>query len=135
MLTELQIAKVLKEASYSTSRSGGKGGQNVNKLETKVELEFNVFLSKGLDENQKQIILSKYPSFVDEHVIKLVSSKHRTQLENKEDVRKKLVTLLNKLLKPVKKRLATKPSRASKERKIEGKKRRSETKTLRKKIF
>lgn len=135
MLTDVQIKGILKELSFSTSRSGGKGGQNVNKLETKVEIEFNVALSAFLTDTQKKIILEKYPSFVDEHIIKLVSSKHRTQLENKEEVKEKLTALLNKLLKPVKKRLATKPTKASKQRKTEVKKRRSETKNLRKKLF
>ncbi|MCW3078388.1 MAG: aminoacyl-tRNA hydrolase [Bacteroidetes bacterium] len=135
MLTDEQIKNIFRETSFKTSRSGGKGGQNVNKLETKVEIEFNVSLSESLTISEKEIILSKYAGITDDGAIKLVSSEHRTQLENKEEVKKKLVALLNKLLKPVKKRYATKPSRSSKLKKLDSKKKRGETKNLRKKIF
>jgi ribosome-associated protein len=135
MLTDEQIKNIFRECEYKTSRSGGKGGQNVNKLETKVEIQFNVAVSESITPSQKEIILSKYSSFVDENSIKLVSSTHRTQLENKQEVQKKLIQLLQKLLKPVKKRLATKPSKASKQRKLDSKKKRSETKNFRKKIM
>lgn len=135
MLTDEQIKNILRETSFKTSRSGGKGGQNVNKLETKVEIEFNVTLSESLTIREKEIVLSKYPGISEEGEIKLVSSEHRTQLANKDEVKKKLITLLNKLLKPVKKRYATKPSRSSKLKKLDSKKKRGETKSLRKKIF
>lgn len=135
MLTGDQIKNIFRECNYKTSRSGGKGGQNVNKLETKVEIEFNVLSSESLTATQKEIILSKYTSFVEESIIKLVSSTHRTQLENKKEAQKKLITLLERLLKPVKRRVATKPSKASKQKKLDSKKRRSETKSLRKKII
>ncbi|MCE3226755.1 MAG: aminoacyl-tRNA hydrolase [Bacteroidetes bacterium] len=135
MLTDEQIKNIFRECEYKTSRSGGKGGQNVNKLETKVEIQFNVAVSESITPSQKEIILAKYSSFVDENSIKLVSSTHRTQLENKQEVQKKLIQLLQKLLKPVKKRLATKPSKASKQRKLDSKKKRSETKNFRKKIM
>jgi ribosome-associated protein len=135
MLTDEQIKNIFRECEYKTSRSGGKGGQNVNKLETKVEIQFNVAVSESITPSQKEIILAKYSSFVDENSIKLVSSTHRTQLENKQEAQKKLIQLLQKLLKPVKKRLATKPSKASKQRKLDSKKKRSETKNFRKKIM
>ena len=135
MLTGEQVKNILRECTFSTSRSGGKGGQNVNKLETKVEIEFHVPVSESLTPIQKEIILAKYNNVSEEGIIKLVSSVHRTQLENKEEVKKKLVDLLNKLLKPVKKRVPTKPSRSSKRKKAELKKRVSEKKQLRKKDF
>lgn len=135
MLTGEQVKNILRECAYRTSRSGGKGGQNVNKLETKVEIEFNVFVSESLTPAQKEIISAKCTGISDDGVIKLVSSKHRTQLENKQDAKDKLIQLINKLLKPVKKRVATKPSRSSKEKKLESKKKRSDIKNLRKKLF
>ena len=134
MLTEEQINSIPKEVKFHTSRSGGKGGQNVNKVETKVELEFNVHSSRILRPDQKKIIFAKYSGFVNETIIKLVGNVYRTQLENKEEAIKKLIVLLNKLLKPVKKRFATKPSRSSKIKKSDSKKRISEKKQLRKKI-
>jgi ribosome-associated protein len=135
MLTEAQENELLKkELSYHTSRSGGKGGQNVNKVETKVEIEFDVQNSCILSERQKATILSKYKDFVDGSLIKISASTHRSQLENKQEARTKLIQLLRKLLKPVKKRLATKPSKSSKLKKLESKKHNSQKKLLRQKI-
>ncbi|MBI2721127.1 MAG: aminoacyl-tRNA hydrolase [Bacteroidetes bacterium] len=129
------MKNILRETSFKTSRSGGKGGQNVNKLETKVEIEFNLNSSECLSQEQKEIIISKSTAINEEGILKLVCSTHRTQLENKEEVKEKLISLLNKYLKPMKKRYATKPSRSSKMKKLDSKKKRGETKSLRKKIL
>lgn len=135
MLTEQQVSEILKkELQYQTSRSGGKGGQNVNKVETKVTIDFDVQSSVVLTEKQKDLILKKYPAFVNDTVIQLSGNKYRTQLENKEEAKEKLIALLNKLLKPVKKRIATKPGKAAKEKKLKSKKRTGEKKQLRRKI-
>ena len=135
MLTEEQELKILKkELSFQTSRSGGKGGQNVNKVETKVGIDFDVKASTALSERQKEIILRKYPDLINESVIQVIGNKHRSQLENKEEAKNKLLALINKLLKPVKKRVATKPGKGAKEKKLDNKKQRGEKKQLRKRI-
>ena len=134
MLTDKTIAYIKKkELIYNTSRSGGKGGQNVNKVESKVELEFNVIKSEALNLNQKNIILTKYARLQNQSLIKLSSNIYRTQLQNKKEVQLKLILLLNQLLKPIKKRLATKPSKISKINTLKAKKYTSLIKQLRKK--
>jgi len=135
LLTEAQEKQILKsELSFQTSRSGGKGGQNVNKVETKVEISFDVSASEALTPKQKDLILAKSKSLVDDTVIKVIGNKHRTQLENKTEAKEKLIALLNRYLKPVKKRVATKPGKAAKEKKLNNKKFQGEKKSLRKKI-
>jgi ribosome-associated protein len=134
MLTDDQRLAILKELTYQTSRSGGKGGQNVNKVESRVEITLDVAASYVLTSRQKEILLKK-ASLVNESQIKIEASKHRSQLENKEEARKKLLSLLDRLLKPVKKRVPTKPSKASKRKKLDDKKRNSEKKSLRQQNF
>jgi ribosome-associated protein len=94
-----------------------------------VEISFHVAASQVLDEIQKSTILSRIRE--DGEWIRISSEKHRSQLENKLDVQRKLVTLLQKYLKVQKKRTPTRPTRSSLRRKTETKKRRSETKLLR----
>lgn len=136
MLATEQIQLIKREFDFKTSRSGGKGGQNVNKVETKVELSFNVSDSKVLNEEQKQRILLKLAARINENgELKITEEKHRSQLENKLTVIDKCIELLNKSLHVAKKRKATKPSKASKQKRIEGKKKRGEIKQNRRKLF
>ena len=136
MLTDAQIKKIIsKELIFKTSRSGGKDGQNVNKVETKVEIHFNVQDSEILIDSQKIQILKKYHALINETIIKVLGNKYRSQLENKHYAIDKLIKLINKLLKPEIKRIKTSPTKSSINKKTETKKRISELKKSRKKLM
>lgn len=135
VLANEQINLLKKELNYKTSRSGGKGGQNVNKVETKVEITYNLYNSRVFSEEQKQKLSVKLKNKLNEEgELRIVSENFRTQLENKNGAVKKLISLLNQALKIEKKRKATKPTKAGKESRLDTKKRRGETKQLRRKF-
>jgi ribosome-associated protein len=136
MLATAQIELIKREFNFKTSRSGGKGGQNVNKVETKVELSFNIADSQVLNDVQKERLLVKLQHRITENGdLKITEEKNRSQLENKLSVIEKCIEILNKALHIPKKRKATKPSKASKQKRIEGKKKRGEIKQNRRKLF
>lgn len=124
------------ECEFKTSRSSGKGGQNVNKLETRVELWFNVLQSNLLSTDEKQLILRQLASkLTNGTIIHLQEQSARTQLENKRKIIKKLHQLLVKSLKKEKPRKISKPTKASKEKRLKTKKIDAEKKASRRKFF
>lgn len=117
------------EFQFLTSRSSGAGGQNVNKLETKVEIIFDVEASQLLTATQKQRVFAKLKNKIDsEGKLHIISQAHRSQLKNKEDAIEKFYEWVEKAIKVDKPRTPTKPSRSSIEKRLKEKKINSERK-------
>jgi ribosome-associated protein len=116
----------LAEVSFRTSRSSGPGGQHAQKSETRVEAVFDVEASQALTDAQKRRVISRAGP-----VLRTVAQDERSQLRNRELALERLVEQLRRALRVERKRVATKPTAASRERRLEQKRRRSETKRLR----
>lgn len=122
----------ISELQFRFARSGGHGGQNVNKVETRVELLFDVARSPSLSDSDRERILKHLKSKIDTAgILRVVAQESRSQWRNREDAVERFATLLRAALKPKKKRIATRVSAGAREKRLEEKKRRSRVKRLR----
>jgi len=122
-----------KEVRFHTSRSSGPGGQHANKVETSVELRFDIPNSSVLNEKEKRRLLRRLSNkSTKEGILIITAEGTRSQAKNKEQALEKFYTTIEEGLKTRKKRKPTKPSRASKEKRIQEKKKHGEKKSNRK---
>ncbi|MFI5203972.1 MAG: alternative ribosome rescue aminoacyl-tRNA hydrolase ArfB [Flavobacteriales bacterium] len=125
------LTRIMPEIFWRTSRSGGKGGQHVNKTESRVELLYSFVESAVFTDEEKLRLVQKLQTRYPNGIIRIVSQTSRSQHENKAEALDKLFALLKNALRVEKKRKPTKPSKASKRKKREEKSHKSQQKKLR----
>ena len=119
---EFSREALLKVVRFKTSRSGGKGGQNVNKVSSKVELNLNIEKSALFSELQKQMLIEKLSNRINsEGVLQIITEEERSQYLNKERSLQKLLALIKAALHQPKPRKATKPKKAAVEKRLKSK--------------
>lgn len=116
------LSGLQKEVRFKTSRSGGKGGQNVNKVSTKVELVFDIDASALLNDGQKKLLKTKLVKrLIYGTTIQIISEEERSQYLNKQRALEKLRNLIEKALRQPKPRKVTKPKRSAIEERLKDK--------------
>jgi ribosome-associated protein len=130
---ELYIRNLEKEFVYSTSRSSGPGGQNINKVNTKVELRFSIINSQLLSEDEKELIIRKLKNKISKDGELILSEQsERSQMMNKKLVAEKFYMIVSKALTIPARRRSTRPTPASRIKRLEKKKKHSFIKKMRK---
>jgi ribosome-associated protein len=120
------------ELEFQFSRSGGPGGQNVNKVSSKATLRFHVTTSPSVPEDVRKRFLQRFASkIVSDGSVLISAEASRSQLENRSACLEQLATMLRAVATPPKKRVPTKPTRGSTRRRLDAKRIRSETKRAR----
>jgi ribosome-associated protein len=128
----LNKTAILSELIFNTSRSGGAGGQHVNKVETKVEVYWDIPKSLAINDDQRSLITQKLKNKIDsDGILKMASSKTRSQLKNKEDAISKLLVLIEKALTIQPKRIPTKVPKSVVKKRLSDKKKAGEIKKMR----
>jgi len=129
------LAIRLSELGFRFSRSGGPGGQHVNRTATRVELLFDVAHSPSLTEEQRQRLLKRLAGRIDsEGILRVAAQSERSQLRNRQEAIERLQTLLRQALHIPKRRRRSKVPRWARERRLAEKRRRSETKRYRRNV-
>ena len=127
-----QISIPRAELEFRATRAGGPGGQHVNTSSTRIELLWNVRSTRALADEDRERVQQRLASRTDaDGFIRVVSSESRSQLRNRESAEIRLAEMLRRALRTPRKRIPTRPSRASREARLQDKRKRSEKKRMR----
>ena len=136
MVTEFTVQELAAESEFKMSRSGGKGGQHVNKVSSRVELQFNIRTSRLFSEEEKALLTVKLATRMHgDCCIRVVSDEERSQLLNKQKALNKLFHILKKGLHRERERKPTKPGRSAVEKRLRKKQQQAEKKISRRKDY